>query len=142
MPTIDQATMKRRLPKAGANCWLGSKRTTSGSSAERRLVHATLSDVDFQTKVLGAKGLVLVDFGAEWCPPCRAVEQILKDLEKEVGDRVTIYTMDVDQSPETAAQYDVRGLPVVMLFKDGAPVERLFGLRSKQVYLSAVSKSA
>lgn len=101
-----------------------------------------LTDATFKARVLEAKGLVVVDFGAEWCPPCKALEPIMADLAKDFGDRVAIYTMDADQNPDTAAQYDVRGLPTVLLFKDGKPIDRFFGLRPKQVYASALTKAA
>lgn len=102
----------------------------------------SLTDQDFKARVLDAPGLVLVDFGAEWCPPCRALEPIMADLAKELGGRVTIYAMDADHNPDTAARYDVRGLPTVILFKNGEPVDRLYGLRPKQAYVSAITKSA
>ena len=99
-----------------------------------------VTDGDFKTKVLEADGLVLVDFGAEWCPPCKALEPVIADIGRELAGSVTVYAMDVDTSPETAAQFGVRGVPTVLLFRNGQPVERLVGLRPKAQLLSAIQK--
>jgi thioredoxin 1 len=99
-----------------------------------------VTDGEFQKKVLEADGLVLVDFGAEWCGPCKALEPIVADIGRELAGKVAVFSMDVDQDPETAATYGVRGVPTVLLFRGGQAVERLVGLRPKAQLLSAIQK--
>ena len=87
-----------------------------------------------------AKEIVLVDFGAEWCPPCKALTPILEELQQEEGDRLSILKVDCDESPELAGTYGVMSMPTVIVFQGGEPVDKLVGLRSKEVYRSAYSR--
>lgn len=90
-----------------------------------------ISDAQFETEVLNAKGLVLVDFWAEWCGPCRQLLPILEEVSKEMADKVKIYKMNVDESPNTASQYGIRSIPTMFLFKDGKQIDIKVGLNSK-----------
>jgi thioredoxin 1 len=83
-------------------------------------------------KEIESKGLVLVDFGAPWCPPCRVQEPILEELEIDYGNRVVIAKVDADEEPDLAAQFGIMGLPTLLLFKDGELMETLRGLQSKE----------
>lgn len=76
-------------------------------------------------------GVVLVDFGAPWCPPCRMQEPILEELEKDYGNRLVIAKVDADEEPDLATRYGIMGLPTLLVFKDGELVETLRGLQSK-----------
>lgn len=97
------------------------------------------NDMNFENAVRGA-GLTLVDFGATWCPPCKALLPVLEQLSEEFGDRVEIVKVDTDESPGTASAYGVMANPTVVLFNDGQPVEKLVGLRPLDVYRTTLSR--
>ena len=77
--------------------------------------------------VLQAKGPVLVDLWAEWCPPCRKMGPVIDELARVSGDEVTVGKLDVDRHPEVAERYGVRSIPTFLLFREGQVVERLVG---------------
>ena len=81
------------------------------------IVH--VSDESFDTDVLAASGPVLVDYWAAWCGPCKMIAPVLDELAKEYGDKVKICKMDVDANKETPAKFNIRGIPTLMIFKDG-----------------------
>jgi thioredoxin 1 len=85
------------------------------------IINAT--DTTFDTDVLSAKGLVLVDFWAEWCGPCKMITPILHELDTEISDKVKIVKVDVDANPNAPTTYGVRSIPSLMLFKDGKLVD-------------------
>ena len=74
---------------------------------------------------------VLVEVGAEWCPPCRLMTPILDQLAAEQGDRLRIFTVDADAHPQVSVRYGIRSLPTLLVFRDGALVGRLVGARPK-----------
>lgn len=78
--------------------------------------------------IITSNNLVLVDFKADWCGPCKMMVPILKELKQEVKDEVKIVKIDVDKNPEVAAQFKVQGVPTLMLFKGGKPVWRQSGV--------------
>ncbi|MBQ7633229.1 MAG: thioredoxin [Alphaproteobacteria bacterium] len=90
-----------------------------------------LTDSQFSENVLNAKGLVLVDFWAEWCGPCRQLGPILEAIDNEIGKDVKIYKMNVDDSPEIAGQLGIRSIPTMYLFKDGKQVDVKVGLNTQ-----------
>ncbi|MHA1153443.1 MAG: thioredoxin TrxA [Alphaproteobacteria bacterium] len=78
-----------------------------------------VSDDSFDTDVLKAEGSVLVDFWAEWCGPCKMISPALEEIAKEMDGRVQIAKMNIDDNPMTPQKYGVRGIPTLMLFRDG-----------------------
>jgi thioredoxin 1 len=80
---------------------------------------AKVTDDSFDSDVLGAKKLVLVDFWAEWCGPCKQIGPALEEIAAEMGDNVEVVKMNIDENPMTPGRYGVRGIPTLMLFKGG-----------------------
>ena len=78
-----------------------------------------VSDDSFDSDVLKAEGSVLVDFWAEWCGPCKMISPALEEIAKEMDGRVQIAKMNIDDNPMTPQKYGVRGIPTLMLFRDG-----------------------
>ena len=90
-----------------------------------------VNDATFSAEVLGAAGPVLVDFWAEWCPPCKAMDPILDDLSVELAGKVKIVKLDVETNPSTVVAYNVRSMPTLMVFKNGEPVDMKVGAGPK-----------
>ena len=78
-----------------------------------------VTDTSFADDVLGANGPVVVDFWAEWCGPCKQIGPSLEEIAEELGEQVTITKINIDENPNTPARYGVRGIPTLMLFRDG-----------------------
>ncbi|MFQ5564223.1 MAG: thioredoxin TrxA [Parvularculaceae bacterium] len=78
-----------------------------------------VTDASFQSDVLGASEPVLVDFWAEWCGPCRQIGPALEEISDEYAGRLTVAKINIDENPETPGQYGVRGIPTMIIFKDG-----------------------
>ncbi len=78
-----------------------------------------VTDASFEADVLKSTGPVLVDFWAEWCGPCKVIGPSLEDLAKEMGEKVTVAKLNIDENPGTPQRYGVRGIPTLMLFKNG-----------------------
>ena len=100
----------------------------------------TFTDGNFDTNVLKSSTPVLVDFWAEWCGPCRAMEPAIYALAAEYKGRITVGKLNVDDNPAITMRYMVRGIPTVMLFKDGQIVDQLVGLADKSVLKQMVDK--
>ncbi len=90
-----------------------------------------VSDASFDSDVLKTDGPVLVDYWAEWCGPCKMIAPILDDLSSEYNGKLQIAKMNVDENSETPAKYGIRGIPTLMLFKNGVVVATKVGALSK-----------
>jgi thioredoxin 1 len=78
-----------------------------------------VTDQSFEIDVLNAEGPVLVDFWAEWCGPCRQIAPALEDMSRELGAKVTVAKLNIDENPATPGKYGVRGIPTMMIFSQG-----------------------
>lgn len=101
-----------------------------------------LTDDSFPAAVEQAKGLVLVDFWAEWCTPCRAIAPILEDLAKSNVGKVQITKLDVDANQRTSMKFNVRSIPTLLFFKDGKLVDSVVGLTQKAALQERINKHA
>ena len=107
-----------------------------------------LSDANFH-EVVGSHSLVVVDFWAPWCGPCRVVSPVLEQLAEEMSGRATFGKLNVDDNPTTSQRFGIQGIPTIMVFRDGQPVDGLVGAAPKQMiearktpYLSGGAKGS
>ena len=89
------------------------------------------TDADFATDVLASELPVLVDFWAEWCGPCKAIGPALEEISEAMGDKVTIAKLNIDENPSTPQTYNVRGIPTLLIFKNGEVAAEKIGAMPK-----------
>ena len=105
---------------------------------ENKEVVVTLTDQTFDKFI--SKGVVVVDFWATWCRPCRMQAPINEEIAKEMGSKLKFGKLDTDQNRTTSQKYSIQYLPTLAIFKDGKLVEQLVGLQQKDVLVNAISK--
>jgi thioredoxin 1 len=98
-----------------------------------------VTDDSFENDVIQANKPVLVDFWATWCGPCLMIAPILEEIADEYTDQVTVAKLDVDENPQTPAQFGVMGIPTLILFKEGETVERITGYMPKDRLLAKLT---
>ncbi|BAF86713.1 MULTISPECIES: thioredoxin [Azorhizobium] len=101
-----------------------------------------VSDQSFDADVLQSSTPVVVDFWAEWCGPCRMVAPVLDELSGELGDKVKIVKLNVDENPVTASKYGIMSIPTLLLFKDGKIASRQVGAAAKAKLASWIGSAA
>ncbi|MER5491236.1 thioredoxin domain-containing protein [Streptomyces sp. NPDC002490] len=100
-----------------------------------------VTDADFAEVVLGADRPVLVEFTADWCPPCRQIAPVLAAIAAEEADRLGVVQLDVDANPLTTARYGVLSMPTLTVFRAGEPVWSVVGARSKRRLLEELAEA-
>ena len=99
-----------------------------------------LSGKEFDNEVLENDGVVLVDFFAEWCNPCRMLAPILDDIAEDMEGKAKIFKIDVDEASELADRYDITTIPHLIIFKDGEVVEEIGGFHPKESLIEKLEK--
>lgn len=98
-----------------------------------------VSDSDFDQQVVNGQGLVIVDFWAAWCAPCRMIAPILEEISQEYAGKVTIAKLNVDENPRTAMRFGVRSIPTLLFFKSGERIDQVIGAVPKGVITSKIA---
>lgn len=101
---------------------------------------SNITDDNFQEVIKGTDKLVLVDFWAEWCGPCRSLAPSLEDASNELGEKIAVYKINIDDNPVTPAKYGVRGVPTILFFRKGEEVDRQVGLLPKSKLYEKIEK--
>ena len=102
---------------------------------------STLTDSTFDEEIAGSTAdVVIVDFWAEWCGPCKMIAPILEEIATEQAGKVSIAKLNVDDNPDAARRFEVMSIPTLIVFKDGQPVRRLIGAKGKGQLLEELSE--
>lgn len=99
-----------------------------------------ITDETFETEVLNEDKLTLVDFWATWCGPCRKLAPLIDELSIEFNDKVKFVKIKADENLQTAQKYSISGVPCLLLFKNGEPVERIVNIVPKSIIISNLNK--
>jgi thioredoxin 1 len=100
----------------------------------------TLTDATFDEEVAAASEVVVVDFWAEWCGPCKMIAPVLEEIASEQAGKVRVAKLNVDDNPGAARRYDVMSIPTLIVFKDGQPAKRLVGAKPKGALLEELAE--
>lgn len=99
-----------------------------------------LNSNEFQNEVLNSKEVVLVDFSAVWCGPCKMLAPIVEELSTEMEGKAKVFKVDVDKSGDVAQKYNIMSVPTVMIFKNGEVVDKVVGFQPKEVFTSKLEQ--
>ncbi len=101
----------------------------------------SLNDENFDKTVKESTVPVLIDFWAPWCGPCQIISPIVDEVAKEMGDKVKIYKINVDECPQTSMKYSIFSIPTLMIFKNGEQKDILVGVQPKERLIDALNKT-
>lgn len=99
-----------------------------------------INDQNFDTEVLRVDGVVLVDFWAPWCGPCKMLEPVVEEVAKEFEGKLKVLKLNVDENPSAATTYEILSIPALKFFQDGKVVDEMIGLQPKQALVDKVNK--
>jgi thioredoxin 1 len=102
--------------------------------------YLTLTDQNFQQEVIQSSEPVLVDFWATWCGPCKVMNPVIQDLANEYAGQVTVGKVNVDEHPQTAAQYGIQSIPTIKIFRNGKMVDQVIGAVPKNVLVAKLNE--
>lgn len=105
------------------------------------MADVTVTDQDFEEKVIKSTAPILVDFWAVWCQPCRIQDPILEEVAKDFTGKVTIAKMNVDENPTTPGKYGILSIPTLIIFKGGNIVKQMIGVQSKETLAGELNKA-
>jgi thioredoxin len=129
---VDEGAAGRLQPVCG-RCGTALDKDAEASAAGGVYKPLTVTDATFAREVLEKRGLpVLMDCWAQWCGPCHMIAPTLDELAREANGRYLITKLNVDENPSTASQFNIRSIPTMLIFKDGALVDRIVGVQPKQ----------
>lgn len=100
-----------------------------------------LTDAQFEQDIIASKDLVLIDFYADWCGPCKVITPLLEELSSEYADKIKFYKLDVDNNQQTPAKYGVRGIPTLIIFGNGTVKDSLVGAVGKDKLQQFIEKN-
>jgi thioredoxin 1 len=139
---VDEGAARERLPVCG-KCGAGLVGATGGTDTGDAGKPFVITDATFAREVLQAGSVpVLVDFWAAWCGPCRALAPVLDEIAAESAGRYRVAKLNVDENQQTAAQFHIRGIPALLIIKDGQLVDQLVGAQPKQAIVSRLAAHA
>lgn len=99
-----------------------------------------IGDLNFESEINEKEKLVVVDFWAPWCGPCKMLGPVIEETSEELSEKAKFVKVNVDENPNTAGKFAIASIPTVMIFKDGNPVDTLVGFRPKQSIISEIEK--
>lgn len=100
-----------------------------------------ITDATFENEVVKSETPVLLDFWADWCAPCKMIAPIVQELAEEYSDRIKVGKLDVDSNPKTASQFGIRGIPTLLIFIGGKPVDQIVGAVNKTVLKKRIDEA-
>ena len=101
---------------------------------------SSIADDNFQEAIKGTDKLVLVDFWAEWCGPCKSLAPALEDASNDLAEKIAVYKLNIDENPVAPQKYGVRGVPTIVFFRNGEEVDRQVGLLPKSKLYEKIEK--
>ncbi len=99
-----------------------------------------LTDTNFETQIIKADKLALIDFWADWCGPCKMLSPILDELASDYADKIIVGKVDVDNNPQLSTKYNIKTIPTILIFKNGKILETLQGSRAKTFFSEAIER--